>query len=92
MGLKLNQTVNTINYEYWVAQPMNDKTNDKTNILMLLYTNKDAKSQGQKPVRENFLWQMDGCYKTGEEVYDFVKQSREENEVELNKFVNAENV
>lgn len=111
MALKLKQTVNHIDHEYWVAEKhenLRKKGSKRTEIIMMLYTNQASREAGQDPVlRERLEWDLMGAEKAGKDVYDHVKISRIERkpkpkenpedkdefeEVETNKFVNAEDL
>jgi hypothetical protein len=78
--------------EYWVAESHNDKRAEKTNVLMLLFKDKDARDTGMACLLRENAGQMDGTYHTGEEVYTWVKRSIIENDVETNWFYEAEDL
>lgn len=106
MALKLKETVNHVDHEYWVAEKHENLRvhgSKRTEIIMMLYTNEAARLAGQQPVlRERLKWDLMGSEKTGNDIYKHVKESRKEQrkkvdsddmeEVELNKFINAEDI
>lgn len=96
MALKKQKTLDTgVMAEYWVAESKNNMVTKKTDIILLAYKNEETrKNNNNYLLRERYL-PLDGVYKTGEEVYAFIKQSDtilddEGNEVEMNFFADAE--
>lgn len=104
MALIKKRTVNHIDHEYWVVEKhenLKNKKNKCTELILMLYTSKEARNAGQDPIlRERFQWSLSGNDKTSAEAYAHVKLSRKETkptlpeetpiEVEVNEFVTAE--
>lgn len=107
-ALRLKQTVNMIDHDYWVIEKhenMKIKGARTTELILMLYTSVETRQAGQEPVlRERYRWNMTGNDKTSAAAYAHVKQSRmepkdihsdkEEDKVleEKNKFVTAEDI
>lgn len=80
MALKLKETVNYVEHEYWVAEKHENLRvhgSKRTEVIMMLYTNEASRQAGQQPVlRERLKWDLMGSEKTGNDVYKHVKESR----------------
>jgi len=74
--IKNKELSNGTSGEYWVAQPIADAHNKRTQVLMLLYASEEARDNGSTfIIRENVGF-MSKYLPTGEEVYAFVKESK----------------
>lgn len=62
--------------EYWVAQTHNNMQSKRTEVLMLLYKNKQARADGKMFLVRERINDIDGVYLSGEQVYAAIKESR----------------
>ena len=74
--IKNKELSNGTSGNYWIAQPIADAHNKRTQVLMLLYASEEARDNGSTfIIRENVGF-MSKYLPTGEEVYAFVKESK----------------
>lgn len=97
MALEKAKTLGSgITASYWVAEPRADAHNKKTNVLMRLYLDKNARDSGKAHLLRQQAGTMDSYLPTGDEVYAFVKASNMQEvdgeQVEQNWFADAEDV
>jgi hypothetical protein len=62
--------------EYWVAQTHNNMQSKKTEVIMLLYKDAQARTDGKSFILRERISDIDGVYLTGERVYTAIKASR----------------
>lgn len=73
--IKSKELSNGLSGEYWVAEPRIDMVNKNTNVIMLLFKDKEARDSGKKFILRERVDDIDGIYLTGEQVYAQVKTS-----------------
>lgn len=61
---------------YWVAETHNNMQSHKTEILMLLYKDAEARQSGKAFIYRQRVKDADGVYLSGEQVYSAIKEIR----------------
>jgi len=76
MALKKIKTfTNGTSGEYWIAEPHINKSDNTTTIYLLLYKDQAVRDAGGSCMLRDNAGIMDGVYKTGEEIYAWLKRS-----------------
>ena len=78
---------------YWVAEPRVNALNKQTDVIMLLFKDKETRDSGKQFIIRERVPSIEGTYLTGEQVYVAIKESRlNEEGIETNWFADAEDV
>lgn len=74
MALKKTKELLTgISGDYFVAETYNDMDNKRTNVMVLLYKDIDARRGGRTYIEKIQVGYIDGVYLDGEHVYNWIK-------------------
>jgi hypothetical protein len=76
MALQKTKTLaNGASGDYWIAEPVTRKRNNTTVVTILLYKDAATRAAGGTPMHQQTAGVMGGAYKSGEEVYAWLKRS-----------------
>lgn len=76
MALKKETTLDTgYTANYWVAETTNNMRVKKTNIILYLYKDETTRKQNKPFVLRRTISELDGIYKTGDEIYQHIKNT-----------------
>lgn len=73
---KEKQLENGLSGNYWVAEPRVNAITKQTEVIMLLFKDKEARDSGKTFILRERVSGIDGVYLTGEQIYSKIKESK----------------